>query len=232
MSASSRTQRSTAPTALRGELRQLPRPVRDGVAARPRRRRSTAGAVAARRRRARPPTSTCAPATCRSRTRTTSRRAQPRALHRAARSARSSPTSRRSARAGDPDAAPGDAAASRRAAALHRPLRRAATRSRPQGGYVTGARVPPLTQATPIADRRGGAHRAVPDAAVLADGRSRDAQLDSIVALRRLREASRRRGGWAHRPPRARARRAWSPGCIAAAALVAICMLIGRRLRS
>ena len=36
-----------------------------------------------------------------------------------------------------------------------------------EGGYVTGARVPPLDEATAASDRRGGADRAVPDAALL-----------------------------------------------------------------
>ena len=63
------------------------------------------------------------------------------------------------------------------------------------------------------ADRRGGAHRAVRDAALLDARRSRDAQLDSIVALRRVREASRTTAAAGRSATSGRCRRASSRGC-------------------
>ena len=114
------------------------------------------------------PTSTCAPATCRS--------ATPHEQPTRARvlfsdreiATRSSPTSPRSGGGpADPAPRPGGGT-SPRAASCSPSTARAATRSSAEGGDRAPARkAPPLNGATPRADRRGGAHRAVRDADVL-----------------------------------------------------------------
>ena len=67
-----------------------------------------------------------------------------------------------------------------------------------EGGIVTGARVPPLERGDAAADRGGGAHRAVRDAAVLGRHDSRDARarLDRPLRRRYAKHPD-ERGGWA-----------------------------------
>jgi ubiquinol-cytochrome c reductase cytochrome c subunit len=99
-----------------------------------------------------------------------------------------------------------------------------------QGGYVTGARVPPLTDAT---DRQIA--EAVRIGPYLKPRFSTKAispkQLDDIVAYVDYTKHPDDRGGWAigHLGP-------WPEGAVtwllAAAALVGICTLLGRRLRT
>ena len=99
-----------------------------------------------------------------------------------------------------------------------------------QGGYVTGARVPPLTDAT---DRQIA--EAVRIGPYLMPRFSRKAitpaQLNDIVAYVDYAKHPDDRGGWAigHLGP-------WPEGAVtwllAAALLVALCMLLGRRLRT
>jgi ubiquinol-cytochrome c reductase cytochrome c subunit len=99
-----------------------------------------------------------------------------------------------------------------------------------QGGYVTGARVPPLTDAT---DRQIA--EAVRIGPYLMPRFSTKAispkQLDDIVAYVDYTKHPDDRGGWAigHLGP-------WPVGAVtwllAAAALVGICTLLGRRLRT
>jgi ubiquinol-cytochrome c reductase cytochrome c subunit len=99
-----------------------------------------------------------------------------------------------------------------------------------QGGYVTGARVPPLTDAT---DRQIA--EAVRIGPYLMPRFSTKAispkQLDDIVAYVDYTKHPDDRGGWAigHLGP-------WPEGAVtwllAAAALVGICTLLGRRLRT
>ena len=97
----------------------------------------------------------------------------------------------------DPGAAPGARHAVARACGSSPSTAPAATRSSAQGGYVTGARVPPLARRDADADRRGGADRAVPDAAVL---EARDPRPRSSTRSSRYVQYAKhpgRRGGWA-----------------------------------
>ena len=99
-----------------------------------------------------------------------------------------------------------------------------------EGGYVTGAVPPPLEDASPVqiaeAVRIGPyvmprfSHRAISDA-----------QLDSIVAYVQYAKNPEDRGGWAigHIGPVPEGLVTWF---LAATALVLLCMIIGKRLRS
>ena len=99
-----------------------------------------------------------------------------------------------------------------------------------QGGYVTGARVPPLTQAS---DRQiAEAVRIGPYLMPRFSTRAiTPAQLDDLVAYVDYAKHPADPGGWAigHLGP-------WPEGAVtwllAAAALVAVCTLLGRRLRT
>ena len=199
--------------------RRRPRPRRTGAASTSRtapratapprgraRRRTGAAHRAAGARRARrcaasarsPPTSTCAPATCRSATRTT----QPRREH-AARSRdaqiRALVALRRLARGGPPVPQPHPERGQPRATGLTLFTEHCAGCHQVvgAGGIVTGASAPPLDTATRDADRRGGAHRAVPDAALLASTTSPTAQLDSLVRYVLYTKHPDDAGGWA-----------------------------------
>jgi ubiquinol-cytochrome c reductase cytochrome c subunit len=99
-----------------------------------------------------------------------------------------------------------------------------------QGGYVTGARVPPLTDATDrqIAEAVRVGPYLMPRFSTKA---ITPAQLNDIVAYVDYAKHPDDRGGWAigHLGP-------WPEGAVtwllAAAALVGICTLLGRRLRT
>jgi ubiquinol-cytochrome c reductase cytochrome c subunit len=99
-----------------------------------------------------------------------------------------------------------------------------------QGGVVTGARVPPLDEAT--ATQIAEAVRIGPY--LMPKFSERDitpAQLDSLVRYVRLTQHPQDRGGWAigNLGPFPEGMVTW---LLAALALIATCMVIGRRLRS
>ena len=99
-----------------------------------------------------------------------------------------------------------------------------------EGGYVTGARVPPLEDATPV--QIAEAVRIGPYVMPQFSRRSiSDRELDSIVAYVDYAKAPDDRGGWSigHLGPVPEGIVTW---WIAAAILVALCMVIGRRLKS
>jgi ubiquinol-cytochrome c reductase cytochrome c subunit len=98
-----------------------------------------------------------------------------------------------------------------------------------EGGYVTGARVPPLESATPVqiaeAVRIGPYVMPAFDQLQLSD-----AELDSVIAYVEYARDPDDRGGWSlgHLGPIPEGLVTW---LLAAAVLVATCMLIGKRLR-
>jgi len=97
------------------------------------------------------------------------------------------------------------------------------------GGYVTGARVPSLDQATPV--QIAEAVRLGPYVMPHFDERHlTDAQLDSLIAYVQYAQDPDDRGGWAigHLGPVPEGLVTWAFGAVA---LVAVCMVIGRRLR-
>jgi quinol---cytochrome-c reductase cytochrome c subunit len=99
-----------------------------------------------------------------------------------------------------------------------------------QGGFVTGATVPPLDRATPV--QVAEAVRLGPYVMPHFDSRHiSDAQLDSLVAYVEYAQDPDDRGGWAigHLGPVPEGIVTW---LIGAAALVATCLVIGKRLRS
>jgi ubiquinol-cytochrome c reductase cytochrome c subunit len=99
-----------------------------------------------------------------------------------------------------------------------------------EGGYVTGARVPPLEDATSV--QIAEAVRVGPYVMPKFSKRTiTDRELDSIVAYVNYAKAPDDRGGWSlgHLGPMPEGIVTW---WIAAAILVALCMLLGRRLKS
>jgi ubiquinol-cytochrome c reductase cytochrome c subunit len=99
-----------------------------------------------------------------------------------------------------------------------------------EGGYVTGARVPPLEDATAV--QIAEAVRIGPYVMPRFSKRTiDDRELDSIVAYVDYAKAPDDRGGWSigHLGPVPEGIVTW---WIAAALLVALCMVIGRRLKS
>ena len=181
--------------------------------------------VAAQASARRPPTSTSAPATCR----------LPRPANSPHRTdVQFSPARDRRARgvrrlarprAAGAEAASGPRQPGRGSAALHRALRRLPSGRRPRR-LREGRRRAFARPGDPDADRRGGADRAVPDAAASRRSRSPTRQLDSIVAYVRYAQHPDDAGGWplGHLGPVPEGLVTW---LIAAAALVAVCMVIG-----
>ena len=99
-----------------------------------------------------------------------------------------------------------------------------------KGGYLTGARSPSLDQATPV--QIAEAVRLGPYVMPHFDARHlTDAQLDSLVAYVQYTQDPDDRGGWAlgHLGPVPEGLVTWALGAVA---LVAVCMVIGKRLRS
>lgn len=99
-----------------------------------------------------------------------------------------------------------------------------------EGGYVTGARVPPLDEATPV--QIAEAVRLGPYVMPRFDERHlTDAQLDSLIAYVRYAQGPDDRGGWAigHLGPVPEGLVTWVFGAVV---LVAACLVIGKRLRS
>jgi len=99
-----------------------------------------------------------------------------------------------------------------------------------EGGFVTGARVPPLESATPV--QIAEAVRLGPYVMPEFDERQlSNAEVDSIVAYVEYAKNPDDRGGWSlgHLGPIPEGVVSWLVG---AAALVATCMLIGQRLKS
>ena len=99
-----------------------------------------------------------------------------------------------------------------------------------EGGFVTGARVPPLEIATPV--QIAEAVRLGPYVIPEFDERQlSNAEVDSIVAYVEYAKNPDDRGGWSlgHLGPIPEGVVSWLVG---AAALVATCMLIGQRLKS
>jgi ubiquinol-cytochrome c reductase cytochrome c subunit len=98
-----------------------------------------------------------------------------------------------------------------------------------QGGYLPGAEAPPLQDATPtqIAEAVRIGPYVMPR---FSKNAISDAQLDSIIAYVQYAKAPDDRGGWSlgHVGPIPEGLVAW---LIAAAALVAVCLLLGRRLK-
>lgn len=98
-----------------------------------------------------------------------------------------------------------------------------------QGGYVTGARVPPLTQATPrqIAEAVRIGPYLMPRFSTKA---ITPQQLDDLVAYVQYTKHPDDRGGWAigHIGPWPEGMVAWLLGT---AALVAVCTVLGRRMK-
>ena len=191
--------------ALRRELLELPRH-RTGEGIPPPGARASATSTASGRRSrtsARwPPTSTSAPDTCRSPT----PREQPsrsRVLFSDGRDPRARRLRRLARpRPADPAARTRRGAASPRAAALHRPLRRLPPDRSRAGGYVTGARVPPLDEA----DRRSRSPRRCGSGPYLMPRFSPEGDLGPAARLdrplRRLRAAARTTGRLGDRPAR------------------------------
>ena len=209
--------------ALRGELRALPRPARRGHPASqgPTRCERRPGALW-------PPTSTCAPATCRSTIRTRSR--GDRACSSRARAARARRgTSPRSAH-GPPIPSPHPAPRERRrrAASCSPTTAPAATRSSAEGGIVHGrARPRARTEATP---------RQIAEAVRIGPYVMPSFSTKAITPTRAERRSSRTcstrkhpddRGGWGigHLGPLPEGMVTW---LLAASVLVAICLVIGK----
>lgn len=98
-----------------------------------------------------------------------------------------------------------------------------------QGGYLTGAEAPPLQDATPtqIAEAVRIGPYVMPR---FSKNAISDAQLDSIIAYVQYAKSPEDPGGWSlgHVGPIPEGLVAW---LIAAAALVAVCLLLGRRLK-
>ena len=98
-----------------------------------------------------------------------------------------------------------------------------------QGGYLTGAEAPPLQDATPtqIAEAVRIGPYVMPR---FSKNAISDAQLDSIIAYVQYAKSPEDPGGWnlGHVGPIPEGLVAW---LIAAAALVAVCLLLGRRLK-
>jgi ubiquinol-cytochrome c reductase cytochrome c subunit len=98
-----------------------------------------------------------------------------------------------------------------------------------EGGYVTGARVPPLDRATPV--QIAEAVRLGPYVMPRFDEQQlTDAQLDSLIAYVQYAKDADDRGGWAigHLGPVPEGLVTWALGAVA---LVAVCMVIGKSLR-
>ena len=98
-----------------------------------------------------------------------------------------------------------------------------------QGGYLTGAEAPPLQDATPtqIAEAVRIGPYVMPR---FSKNAISDAQLDSIIAYVQYAKSPEDPGGWnlGHVGPIPEGLVAW---LIAAAVLVAVCLLLGRRLK-
>jgi ubiquinol-cytochrome c reductase cytochrome c subunit len=98
-----------------------------------------------------------------------------------------------------------------------------------QGGYLTGAEAPPLQDATPtqVAEAVRIGPYVMPR---FSKNAISDAQLDSIIAYVQYAKSPEDPGGWnlGHVGPIPEGLVAW---LIAAAALVAVCLLLGRRLK-
>ena len=123
------------------------------------------------------------------------------------------------------------AATSRRASTSSPSTAPAATRSSPQGGYVTGARRAAARATRRRRSRRGRPDRPVRDAALLEDGRSRDRELDSIVAYVEYAKhpgRPRRLGDRPHRPGAGGPRHLVHRGCRRSSASA---WCIGKRLQ-
>ena len=224
--------RSTPPTArschgVDGAAKRTPGPA-SGVGTSPASARRCAASARWR------PTSTCAPATCRSPSPATQPRRVARRLLASASSARSSPTSPRSAPGpAIPQPAPGarqpvatgctlfteHCAGCHQIAAAGRLRHRRASRRR-------------SADATADADRRGGAHRPVPDAALLDSAPISTAQLDSIIALRRSTRTHPTTAAAGRSATSARCPRGSSPGSSRASSLVAVCLVDRQEARA
>jgi ubiquinol-cytochrome c reductase cytochrome c subunit len=98
-----------------------------------------------------------------------------------------------------------------------------------RGGYVTGARVPPLTDASPtqIAEAVRIGPYLMPR---FSAGTISDRQLNDLIAYVQYAKHPDDRGGWSlgHLGPVPEGIVTW---LLAAAALVAVCVLLGKRLR-
>ena len=157
--------------------------------------------------------------------------AQPRCCSRSGRSRRSIAL-RRVARegAGDADAASASAAISRRGRRSSREHCAGCHQIVARGGYVTRRGAAAARRRDRRADRRGGAHRARTSCRASRRRQITNAQLDSLDRVRAVDEAPGQPRRLVARPHRPGARRGSSRGSSPAAALVGVCLLIGRRL--